>query len=723
MYRDLSEARVQFIKGIGPYRAKLLEKIGIETLKNALFYLPYRYEDRRNIKNISELFGNFRETVAGVVQSAEIIKTPRKGTRIFELTISDGTGSIKAKWFNQPFMRKQFRVGQKIVLCGVVKPNLYHGSPFEIANPDFEIISKGKDDFLHTSRIVPIYKTTSGLSVKLLRNMMYTIIQHSLPKMKDPVPEPILIRNHLKSLNESIVNVHFPDDNLNVDDLNNGTTEYHRRLSFDELFYLELGLMLLKRNRKLEKGISFQRGGKFVKRLRQQLPYRLTGAQERVFKEILMDMESPHPMNRLLQGDVGSGKTIVALLSMLTAIDSGYQATMMAPTEILAEQHYRNICNLLRNSYVDPVRENHSEGLTICLLTGKKAEHFHFLPNPVSVNEAESDIREDIAKGVIHIVIGTHTLIQESVRFKSLGLIVIDEQHRFGVMQRSTLRQKGINPDVLIMTATPIPRTLALTLYGDLNYSVIDELPPQRQPVKTKLYFEKQKHQLYGEIYEELKKNGQVYIVYPAIEEDEDSSLHSAIVGKERLEKIFKGVRIGLIHGKMKSIEQERIMDDFKKRKIDILVSTTVIEVGVDVPSATFMIIVHAERFGLSQLHQLRGRVGRGKKESKCVLLAYPPLGDEAKKRLNIMVKTTDGFRVAEEDLTIRGPGEFLGTKQSGMPDLKIANIIRDARWLEIAKDESNRLVSSDPEFLQSPLLKKGLNDFWRGKIELFKTS
>ncbi len=715
MYENLSTLNVQFIKGVGPYRAKLLKKIGIENIRDSLFYLPSRYEDRRNIKNIKDLCFNTKETISGIVKSAVVVKTPKKGTNIFELTISDGTGFLKAKWFNQPFMKKQFKVGQDVILYGTVKPNIYSGSNLEIINPDFEIITKEKDDFLHTSRIVPIYKTTAGLSVKLLRSMMHRIIYHALQIIEDPIPAEIIQRYYFKRLNESILNVHFPEDHLNVESLNNAVTEYHRRLSFDELFFLELGLTLLKKNRKLEKGITFNTNSGLSKRLIKGLPFNLTMAQKRVFKEILSDMNSPHPMNRLIQGDVGSGKTIVAVLSMLTAIDNGFQATIMSPTEILAEQHYRNICDLINNLDNNTSNESDTDKVNICLLTSKRVDY--------SEKETASDIRKDIEIGKINIIIGTHTLIQESVKFKNLGLIVIDEQHRFGVMQRATLRKKGINPDVLVMTATPIPRTLALTVYGDLSYSLIDELPPQRRPVKTKLYHESQKHQVYKEIHDELKRNGQVYIVYPVIEEKEESSLHSAIIGKESLEKIFVSANIGLIHGKMKSIDREKIMDDFKIGKIDILVSTTVIEVGVDVQNATLMIVVHAERFGLSQLHQLRGRVGRGKKESKCILLAYPPLNDEAKRRLNIMVKSCDGFRIAEEDLNIRGPGEFLGVRQSGLPDLKIANIIRDARLLEVAKEESNKIVKSDPDMSEYPLLKDELKSFWRGKIELLKTS
>ncbi len=719
MLQALSEVNIQFIKGIGPHRAKLLKRLGIETTKDALLYLPCRYEDRRKIKKLSELHPDQRETVNGIVQSADLIRTRRKGVSILELTIYDGTGTLKVKWFNQPFMKKQFRKGDMVILNGTVKLNPYRGVSYEMTNPDFEIISKEKDNFLHTARTVPVYRTTQGLSVKVLRGIIFTILDDALQRLKDPVSRDILTKHGLRGLRESIRNVHFPDSECALEALNSGVTEYHRRLSFDELFYLELGLTLLKRNRSLEKGISFQRDGILVQLLTGALPFSLTNAQKRVFEEILTDMKLPHPMNRLIQGDVGSGKTIVALLAMLTAIDNGYQTTIMTPTEILAEQHFRNTERLLRGLDTHYARES----LAICLLTGKKSVCRRLFPDNRIFNESETDVRAEIGKGTIHIVIGTHALIQESVSFRNLGLVIIDEQHRFGVIQRAALRKKGVNPDVIVMTATPIPRTLALTLYGDLNYSLIDELPPLRQPVETKLYLDREKRLVYNEILKELNRKGQIFIVYPVIEEDEDSSLHSAMAGKESLEKIFRGARIGLIHGKMKPFERDQTMDDFQRGDVDILVSTTVIEVGIDVPNATLMIIVHAERFGLSQLHQLRGRVGRGRKKARCILIAYPPLSDEAERRLTTMVQTTDGFRVSEEDLNIRGPGEFLGTRQSGMPDLKVAHIIRDAYLLEIAKQESKRLVSSDPELSRFPLLRSEVNDFWKGKVDIFKTS
>ncbi|TAL27343.1 MAG: ATP-dependent DNA helicase RecG [Nitrospirae bacterium] len=699
MGKNLSEFPIQYIKGVGPQRAKLLNNLGIKTAEDALYYLPYRYEDRNNINKISNLNYGQLETVTGKVIAADVIKLPRSNRKLFELTVSDGSGLLKGKWFNQPFMKKNFEVGQEIILSGIVKRNPYRGLGFEFDNPEYEFPTDDGDAFIHTSRIVPIYRTTVGLSVRQLRTIMFNLLDACVKEVSDTMPREIIERNNLPELKESILNSHFPEAGADMDNLNRGISLYQTRLSFDELFMFELGLSALKKGKDIERGIAFNTEGVFVKKLLDSLPFKLTGAQQRVFSEILHDMKKPHPMNRLIQGDVGCGKTVIAIMAMLTAVECGYQAALMAPTEILAEQHYINIHKIVEDM-----------GLNICLLTG-------------SVKKRPLD---DIASGKINISIGTHALIQEGINFKNLGLAIIDEQHKFGVMQRAMLKKKGhpdaLTPDVLVMTATPIPRTLSMTLYGDMNYSVIDELPPDRRPVSTRLFNEKQKSYIYNAIAGEIKKGRQVYIVYPVIEETGKSNLKSAIIGKEALEKMFPDYKISLIHGRMKSQEKETVMAAFKKGGIDILVSTTVIEVGVDVPNATMMLIVHAERFGLAQLHQLRGRVGRGAEQSYCFLLAYEPAGEEARQRFGIMVKSNDGFRIAEEDLIIRGPGEFFGTRQAGMPDLKIANIIRDARLIEDARKEAFGLIDNDPELKGFPELKKCVEGFWRGKIELFKT-
>lgn len=695
---------VQYVKGVGPKRARLLDRLGIKTVRDALFYLPYRYEDRSSIKKIAHLRPEEINTVTGKVLKADVI-TPnprRPKLKIFELAVSDGSGLLRAKWFNQTYLKKIFKPGQEVVLYGTVKYN-YWGTGFEIINPEYEILDESDNELnpsaygIHTGRIVPIYRSTEGLSQKQLRSIMYSVLNSSVSAISDPMPLEIIKKYNLPDLQESISNVHFPSPASSLEDLNRGTSPFHQRLAFDELFTLQVGLAALKKGEVLEKGIAFSPDGRLINRLLEKLPFKLTNAQERVFKDILKDMQSSTPMNRLLQGDVGSGKTIVALMSMLAAVECGYQSALMAPTEILAEQHYINIHGLVEDL-----------GLKIHLLTGSK----------------KNKEIEVVASGDADIVIGTHALIQEAVSFKKLGIIVIDEQHRFGVMQRAALRKKGRRaiPDTLIMTATPIPRTLALTLYGNLDYSVIDELPPNRSPIITKLFFEKNKNQIYSLIEEEVRKGRQAYVVYPVIEESEKTDLKSAITGAEGLQKIFPHLKVNLIHGRMKPAEREKVMKEFKNGNIHILVSTTVIEVGVDVPNATLMVIIHAERFGLAQLHQLRGRVGRGSNQSYCILLSYGG-SEDARKRLEVMVKTTDGFRIAEEDLNIRGPGEFFGTRQSGMPDLKVANLLRDVKILEMARKEAFSLIERDSALRGYPQLRKSIEDFWGKRLEIFKTA
>ncbi|MEW6584230.1 MAG: ATP-dependent DNA helicase RecG [Nitrospirota bacterium] len=695
MDKDLSDFPIQYVKGVGPQRARLFSRIGIKSVRDALFYLPYRYEDRSAIRKIADLKYGHPETVAGKIVSAQVIKLPGRNLRIFELVMNDGSGLLKGKWFNQPFMKKNFRVGQDVLLSGMVKINPYRGIGFEMDSPEFEIARDEDDGHIHTNRIVPVYRVTSGLSVRQMRSVMFNIIQTYSEQVSELLPGEILKRHGLPGLRRSISNVHFPENGTDMDLLNRGISDFHKRLSFDELFMLEMGLAVIKRGIAHERGIAFNPMGNLLSRLAGSLPFRLTKAQERVFGEIRADMKSPKPMNRLVQGDVGCGKTVVALMAMTVAAECSYQSALMAPTEILAEQHYINIHSIVEGL-----------GLKICLLTGSKKDR------PLDM----------IASGAIDIVVGTHAIIQEGVAFKNLGLAVIDEQHRFGVAQRAVLKKKAKNPDVLVMTATPIPRTLALTVYGDLDYSVIDELPPDRRPIATGSVGAAQKEHIYGIIRDEVKKGRQAYVVYPIIEESEKTDLRSAILGKEGFEKVFPDFRIGLLHGRMKAQEREQVMASFKQGEVDILVSTTVIEVGVDVPNATLMIIIHAERFGLSQLHQLRGRIGRGAHQSQCLLVVYPPYGEDARRRIDIMVQSSDGFRIAEEDLNIRGPGEFFGTRQSGMPDLMIANIARDGVLLGEARKEAFGLIGRDPDLKEYPSLRKCLETFWKGKIEIFKT-
>ena len=685
---------VQFVKGVGPARARLLARLGVETLYDLLFYFPWRYEDRRNLKKISDLTCEHPETVTGKIVSVKVITTRKKGMKILELTVTDETGFLKCKWFNQPFLKRYFKEGQKVVLSGVVKSNSLAGFGPEMDNPDFELLG-GEDSLIHTSRIVPVYKTTEGLTPKQMRTLIFSTVSTYSSTLREYIPEDILNRNGLKPLQWAVREVHFPEKFTDVSALNDSNSPAHRRLSFDEFFLLELGLALMKKKESDEKGIAFKDRNLLVNKLLKNLPFRLTSAQERVIGEIRYDMRRPIPMNRLVHGDVGSGKTVVALVSMLVAVENGYQACLMAPTELLAEQHFINIRGM-----VDVL------GLNVVLMTS-------------GVKEKPTD---EVSSGHAQIIIGTHSLIQEKVKFRKLGLAIIDEQHKFGVMQRSHLRKKGFNPDILIMTATPIPRTLALTLYGDLDISIIDEMPTGRRPVSTRVIFSGQKEKIYALMEEQFSMGRQVYVVYPLIEGSEKLNLKTAIDGAGALKKIFPKQRVGLVHGRIGHDEREITMSLFKAGKIDILVATTVIEVGMDVPNASLMLIVHAERFGLAQLHQLRGRIGRGQYDSCCLLMAYHPFTEDAKMRLKAMESTNNGFTIAEQDLAIRGQGEFFGTKQSGIPDLKVASLIRDIDILDKSRKEAFALADSAFDMKEFPLLMNMLKQKWMGRLDLVKS-
>ncbi len=677
---------IQYLKGVGPKKALLLQKLGIRTVFDALYYLPIQYEDRRNKKSIYELKpGDIVSITGKIVEINEL--SPKKGLKILEIVISDGTGFVKAKWFNQTYLSKILKPKIFIKIFGKVQLD-FRGNAFEILNPEFDIKD---EDSKEVSEILPIYRLTEGLSQKQMRNIIKAALEYSKAYLSDYLPEYLIRKLNLSEISEAFYGVHFPPSNLPIKEVKDGITPYHKRIIFDELFLLQLGIVLIKKSQQKEKGISIQGKGKLIEEFINNLPFKLTKAQHRVIREILEDMKRPVPMNRLLQGDVGCGKTIVALIAMLAAVEAGYQTALMAPTEILAEQHFKNISSLLKNLKVN-----------VIIHTSEHNKYTNL-----------------ISSGVAHIVVGTHALIQEYVKFKNLGLIVIDEQHRFGVIQRYLLKKKGFNPDTLVMTATPIPRTLALTVYGDLDYSIIDELPSGRKPVITEVIDKNNKKKVYSLIEEEIQKGGQVYIVYPLIDESENLDLHNAKRGYEILQKIFPQYSIGLLHGKLPYKKREEIMESFRKGDIKILVSTTVIEVGVDVPNASLMIITNAERFGLSQLHQLRGRVGRGVRPSRCILIPYN-MTKEAEMRLKAMVNYNDGFKIAEEDLNIRGPGELFGTKQSGMPDLKSVNLIRDKEILEIARKEAELLLQEEPYLQHFPQLKAKLEEFWKNKIENF---
>jgi ATP-dependent DNA helicase RecG len=690
---------IQYCKGIGPKRAETLRKLGIATVEDALSYFPWRYEDRGNLKRIGRLsFGSY-ETVSGEVVSAEVVQTKRQRVKIFELLITDKSGMLVGSWFNQPFMQKMFKPGQTVILSGIVKVNPYKGGLPQIDNPDYEIMDDDEtDNLIHTGRTVPIYRTTAGLSVRYLRSMIKAILDSCGVAVPELLPDELVEKYALMPSPEALYEVHFPTREKEIAVLNRGMSAAHRRLSFEELFVLELGLAIRKRGLSDEKkGILFQPLDRLEAELRNNLPFKLTRAQERVISEIKKDMTAERPMNRLIQGDVGCGKTVVALIASLLAVENGYQACIMAPTEILAEQHYQNM-----SAMAQPL------GIMVRSLTGSRKK-----------KEKEA-ILADIESGAAGIVVGTHALIEAQVKFKLLGLAVIDEQHRFGVMQRSTLTSKGYEPDVLIMTATPIPRTLALTVYGDLDVSVIDEMPAGRSPVVTRLYFESKRREAYQFMDSELRKGRQAYVVYPLVEETEKSDLKAATEMAAHLQKdVFPDWKIGLLHGRMKAGEKESVMASFRAGETRIIVSTTVIEVGVDVPNATVMAIEHPERFGLAQLHQLRGRVGRGGHQSYCILMGPRMFAEEARERLTAFSRTNDGFKIAEEDLRMRGPGEFFGTRQSGLPDLRAANIIRDADLLEQARTEAFDLLLRDPQLSRYPQLRDLLRRKWQGRLGL----
>ena len=708
VFTDLTHARLCFekldspllsVKGVGLKTSRLLEKKGLIKIEDLLYFLPRRYEDRRFPVNIAQAKVGVRETITGTVTHTEIKFYGKRP--VFEATIEDGTGSLKAKWFkgNPAYLREIFKKETRVIFTGETGQYLLQK---EIVHPDFEIIDKESDNLLHFKRIVPIYSETEGLYQKNLRRIMKQAVDDYASCILSPIPEDINQKHQLIDIREAIMQVHFPAMDQNVEDYNSGVTAAHRRLIFDEFFFFQLGMALKRKGQILEKGIAFQTGGKRSASFYQSLPFSLTAAQRRVIGEIETDMAKACTMNRLLQGDVGCGKTIVSMAAMVTACDNGYQAAMMAPTEILAEQHYGNI-----KKWAEALR------LNVALLTGKRSA------------ADKKHIYTQIRDGKAQIIIGTHALIQEEVNFHKLGLAVIDEQHRFGVVQRALLRAKGDNPDILVMTATPIPRTLAMTVYGDLDVSVIDEMPPGKKPVRTRLLYEHHRHKVYEAIRNEIKKGNQAFIVYPLVEESEHLDMKDATGMAEHLQKeVFPDCRVGLIHGKMKRTEKEEIMAAFREKKMNLLVATTVIEVGIDIPQASLMVIEHAERFGLSQLHQLRGRVGRSDIPSHCILLAQGSGSTDARKRLRIMEKTNDGFLIAEEDLALRGPGEFMGTRQSGLPDFRIASLIRDGKILNEAKISAFGLVENDP-LLEKPahrLLKEVLMRRWEGRLELAKT-
>ncbi|MBI3988211.1 MAG: ATP-dependent DNA helicase RecG [candidate division NC10 bacterium] len=676
---------IQYVKGVGPRRAELFARLGVHTVEDALYLLPNRYEDRRHLKLIAHVRIGEQETIRGEVLAAGL-KNTRKGP-LFELVIGDSSGKLVAKWFNQAYLKKRFKRGQEVILWGKV----LLGLGLEMVNPDYELLEPG-DEQIHTGRIVPIYPLTQGFSPRLARSIMKTVVDTFVPQVRDFLPDTVRERHSLLSLPAAIEAIHSPDGHDDPE-------KARRRLAFDDFFLLSLGIALRRQETVEEAGIAFKVESSLADQALARFGYPLTPAQEKVLAQIKEDMARPRPMNRLLQGDVGSGKTIVAFLAMLIAVDNDYQAAIMAPTEILAEQHFIRAERLLA-----PL------GVKVFLLTS-------------SIKGKDRQvILDELQRGSPAVAVGTHALIQEEVQFARLGFVIIDEQHRFGVLQRARLRAKGYRPDVLVMTATPIPRTLALTVYGDLDISVLDEMPPGRQTVKTYRLKEADRPRLYQFMIEELKKGRHAYVICPLIEESEKEDLKAAIkTANDLQEGPFKDFQVGLLHGRMKFEEKEAVMGGFREGRIHLLVATTVVEVGVDVPTATVILIEQADRLGLSQLHQLRGRVGRAGDQAYCFLMTSPRLSEEAEERVQAMVNLSDGFAISEKDLEIRGPGDFFGTRQSGLPDLKVGSILRDVRILEQARTEAFHLVQEDPR-LQAPehsFLKEVLLERWRDGIGL----
>lgn len=691
---------IQFIKGVGPRKAVLLEKLRLTSIEDCLYFLPFRFEDRTQVKKISQAVSGEYVTLTGEVLNAGTIFMGRR-KRVFEVIVQDETGVVRAKWFrfNETYMKAKFQTGQKIILSG--KPSNNKRSGLEIIHPDTEQVSGDNASSLEIGKIVPVYHVTDGLHLKSMQVIIKNVLDKYLHLVEEFLPDDLIRRHNFLPRSEALAQSHFPPQDSSLKELDTFRTPAQKRLVFEELFLIQLALAFRK-NRAGEEhtGTPFKTRGELIKRFVKLLPFTLTGAQKKVLGEIMEDLEKEKPMNRLIQGDVGSGKTIIALIALLTAVSNGTQSALMVPTEILAEQHYLNIRPFCEKLGIEL-------SLVTSALKGKERQSYF----------------EDIRTGKTQIVVGTHSLIQKDIQFKKLGLAVIDEQHRFGVMQREAIGKKGDYPHLLIMTATPIPRSLALTLYGDMDVSLLDELPPGRQKISTDLFFEKRREMAYGIMEEQLQQGRQAFVVCPLIEESEVMDLKAAATVFDFIQKRFPNFSACLIHGKLKKEERQNIMSRFLKKEIQVLISTTVIEVGIDVPNATVMIIEQAERFGLAQLHQLRGRVGRGKHASHCLLMAYHPVSEEGQARLKAMQNSGDGFVIAEEDLKIRGPGDFMGTRQSGMPLLKIANLLRDIRVLEIARKEAFRLIDQDPNITdpKHQPLHKVLQDFMGSNMELMK--
>ena len=692
------DSPITTLKGVSTSLSAKFSRLGVKTIRDLLYFFPHRHLDYSRRKYISQLTEGEEQTIiANVWEAKETRLGGRRGT---EAIVGDETGNVRVVWFNNPYLAKKLPTNTRVVLSGRVS---LFGGRHVFESPEWELLEDR--ELIHTGRLVPLYPLTQGLHPRQVRKLVKQVVDQWAWQVEDFLPTELRQRCNLLGLPQAIAQAHYPENEAAKDGA-------RLRLAFDELFLLQLGVLGRKREwQESQPGTPFMAKTPVLGAFLNSLPFELTAAQRRVLEELLTDLEKPRPMSRLLQGEVGSGKTVVATAVLLVAAASGNQGAFMAPTEILAEQHFTNVCQILSRAGYQVAEEDNlrsfsgllSHPLTVALLIG-------------DINQArKQEIQQRILSGDIDIVIGTHALIQKEVEFHRLGLAVVDEQHRFGVAQRSALRQKGFNPHVLVMTATPIPRTLALTLYGDLDLSVIDQLPPGRQAVKTKWLKPAQRDSAYAFVRRQVAEGRQAFIICPLIEESEAIQAKAAVAEYERLsEEVFPDLRLGLIHGRMSAVEKDEVMHRFRAGELDILVSTPVVEVGIDVPNATVMLVESADRFGLSQLHQFRGRVGRGQAQSYCMLLAENP-SEVGRERLDIIEKTQDGFQLAEEDLRLRGPGEFFGTRQSGLPDLRMAKL-SDMALLELARAEAIRLFDQDPA-LEKPehqLLAKELARVWQ---------
>jgi ATP-dependent DNA helicase RecG len=665
---------VEALLGVGARRAALLHTLGVERVEDLLWQLPWRYENRAATMPLGALRVGQDVTVCGEVRCVDEVVTARRRLRILRAVLSDASGTVTLKWFNQPYLRRRLAPGQRLMCSGRVKGT--GGLLFpEMDNPQFEVMGAGDQSSLHTGCVVPIYHETRGLTSRVLRVLVDRALTTTRGLDEDCLPVSTRDRHGLMPKQQALRTVHFPPPDAELAQYNAGISSAHRRLAFEELLLLQLGLVARRRETERDAlGIAFQCLPHRLARFWTSLPFEPTAAQRRVVEDLRRDMTSSRPMNRLIHGDVGCGKTMVAAAAIWMAVGDGYQAAVMAPTELLAEQHFRQLSNVLGGL-----------GVRVAVITSE------------SPRRDRRTVLDRLASGEIDCVVGTHSLLQPGVRFARFGLAVVDEQHKFGVLQRSHLVRKGYHPDVLIMTATPIPRTLAITVYGDLDVSVIDEMPAGRVPIATRWYREAQRATANEAIRQALATGRQVYVVAPRIDESDDGEIRSVAALAERIGEQCPGARVGLLHGRLSRTDKDGAMHAFLCRQLDVLVATTVVEVGIDVPNATVMVIEHADRFGLAQLHQLRGRVGRGTHASICLLLSPDRVSDEARQRLETMQEIGDGFLIAERDLEMRGPGEFLGTRQSGVPDLKVAKLIRDAGLVDLARREACAVLEADP--------------------------